>query len=224
VSSNHEKQVDAIQGEIIHVYDGIQEADNHLPTWWLTTLFGAMVFSVGYWFWYEEFKASPGIAGEYFAEKAAEQAKTGADPDDNQLMAQLGTPAVAAGKATFTSNCVACHEAQGQGKIGPNLTDAAWLHGGSPSDIYKTIKNGVAAKGMPAWGPTLGSASVQALTAYVLSIRDTNVPGKAPEGEAYAPGGAAPAAPADKPAELPAGATGAAAPQGEPNTAVTASK
>jgi len=73
---SHEKHIDPIQGEIIHVYDGIQEADNHLPLWWLWTLFGAMAFSVGYWFYYEEFKAGPGLQAAYYAEKAAEQEKT----------------------------------------------------------------------------------------------------------------------------------------------------
>ncbi len=29
------KRTDEIQGEILHVYDDIEEADNNLPTWWL---------------------------------------------------------------------------------------------------------------------------------------------------------------------------------------------
>jgi cytochrome c oxidase cbb3-type subunit 3 len=217
---SNERHVDPIQGEIIHVYDGILEADNHLPVWWLYTLFGAMVFAVGYWFWYEEFKAGPGLQAAYYAEKAAEQERTGTDPDDGQLMAQLGTPAVGLGKAAFTSNCVACHEAQGQGKIGPNLTDNAWIHGGSPQEIYRTIKNGVGAKGMPAWGATLGGSVVQQLTAYVLSIRDTNVAGKAAEGTPYVPGTGA-TAPA---AEQKAAPTADAPVPSEPTAADAASK
>ena len=37
---------------------------------------------------------------------------------------------------------------------------------------------------MPAWGPQLGPERVQAVTAYVLTLRGTNVGGgKAPQGE-----------------------------------------
>ena len=36
---------------------------------------------------------------------------------------------------------------------------------------------------MPAWLNQLGPTRVQAVVAYVLTIRDTNVQGKAPEGE-----------------------------------------
>jgi cytochrome c oxidase cbb3-type subunit III len=178
---------DPIQGEIIHEYDGIEEADNALPRWWLYTLLGAMLFSLGYWFYYEGFKAGPGLAEAYYAERAREAEKTGVDPTDAELMAQLQTGARTAGEQTFRTTCVACHEAKGQGKIGPNLTDKLWLHGGGAVDIFRTIRDGVPAKGMPAWGPSLGRAGVMQVSAYVLSLRDTNVPGKAAEGEPYDP-------------------------------------
>jgi cytochrome c oxidase cbb3-type subunit 3 len=48
---------DPIQGEIVHEYDGIQEADNRLPQWWLMTFYGAVLFSIGYWFYYQEISA-----------------------------------------------------------------------------------------------------------------------------------------------------------------------
>ena len=181
--SKPDRIVDAIQGEIIHEYDGILEADNRLPMWWLWTFYGAIAFAIGYWFWYEEFEAAPGLTQAYFIEREKELEKTGKDPTDTQLMAQLGTPAISEGEKMYAANCVACHEAKGQGKIGPNLTDPMWIHGGTPLDIYKTVRDGVPAKGMPSWGAVLGRASVLQLTGFVLSIRDSNVPGKAPEGQ-----------------------------------------
>lgn len=194
---------DPIQGEIIHEYDGIQEADNQLPRWWLVTLFGAMLFSIGYWFYYEEFKVSPGPVQAYYAEQAERAEKTGVDPTDGELMAAVDGPGLELGKVTFTTTCVACHEANGQGKIGPNLTDSAWLHGGSPVEIFRTIRDGVPAKGMPSWGAGLGRAGVIQAAAFVLSLRNKNLPGKAPEGVVYDPS-AAPAAPGVPPIVQPA--------------------
>lgn len=195
---------DPIQGEIVHEYDGILEADNQLPRWWLGTLFGAMLFSIGYWFYYQEFQVEPGLTQAYYAEQAKLAEQTGVDPTEGELLAAVDGPALALGRQTFESTCVPCHEALGQGKIGPNLTDAAWLHGGGPVDIFKTIRDGVPAKGMPAWGPGLGRAGVTQVTAFVLSLRNKNVAGKAPEGTAYDPT-ATPSALAPA-AALPAGA------------------
>ena len=42
-------------GEILHVYDDIEEADNNLPTWWLLTFYGAVVFGLVYWFYFHEY-------------------------------------------------------------------------------------------------------------------------------------------------------------------------
>lgn len=180
---NKSDKHDPIQGKIIHEYDGIQEADNRLPGWWLLTFYGAIVFATGYWFYYEAFKAGKGPLQAYFAEKAAIMEKTGADPSDAELLALASGPSLELGRQLFVSNCVACHEAKGQGKIGPNLTDGAWLHGSSPLAIFKTVRDGVPAKGMPSWGPTLGRAGVTQVSAFVLTLRGTNVPGKAPEGQ-----------------------------------------
>jgi cytochrome c oxidase cbb3-type subunit 3 len=88
------------------------------------------------------------------------------------------------GKQVFVSTCAACHRADGGGNIGPNLTDEFWIHGDKPQDIWSTVHNGIPAKGMPTWGPQIGEAKVASVVAYVLSIRNTNVPnGKAPQGE-----------------------------------------
>ena len=49
--------------------------------------------------------------------------------------------------------------------------------------MYKTVTDGVPAKGMPAWMNQLGPTRVQAVVAYMMTIRNTNIEGKAPEGE-----------------------------------------
>jgi cytochrome c oxidase cbb3-type subunit 3 len=210
------KKHDPIQGPIVHEYDGIEEADNQLPLWWLWTLYSAIAFAVVYWFTYQGFNVLPNPQQAYFLDQAKKLEKEGGDLSNEQLLAQVGPASVQAGQQVFLANCVACHNSHGQGKIGPNLTDAAWLHGGEPQQIWKTIKEGVPAKGMPPWGPVLGRAGVTQATAFVLSIRDTNVPGKAPEGQ---PVGAETAPQPEVPAP---GTQGAATPEGAPQVKTAA--
>lgn len=213
------KRTDEIQGEILHVYDGIEEADNNLPTWWLLTFYGAIAFGLVYWFYYQVYGVGESQRQKYDAAVAAAEAEKGVVSNESLDALALDADAVSAGGEIFATQCVACHDTKAQGRegLGPNLTDAYWVHGGSPMDIHHTVTNGVAAKGMPPWTPILGEEGVNQVVAYVLTLRDTNVPGKGPEGEIWPPedGGSATADAADaaEPAEPtaeppPDGATG----------------
>ena len=183
-----------------HAFDGdIIEFDNRLPQWWLWTFYLACIFSFFYWIHYHVLKTGPLSRAEFNAEMAvwdAEMAKRVVTDDD--LVAKAKDPTVlAAGKEVFMVNCVACHSAAGGGMLvvegsapvplpGPNLTDKFWIHGGKPSEIYKTITKGVPEKGMVAWETTLGPAKCQAAAIYVMSLRNTNVKGgKEPQGNPY---------------------------------------
>lgn len=182
---------DPTENKVIHEVDGIQEYDNKLPNWWLYTLYGTMLFGAGYWFHYQ----TSGFGDLPRAEYQQEMDKAAANEAARIKAAGVMTPesltalskdkgTVAQGKEVFTSTCVACHRADGGGVVGPNLTDDYWLHGATSDKIWKTISAGVPEKGMPAWGPQLGHERTQAVTAYVISLRGTNVPnGKAPQGE-----------------------------------------
>jgi cytochrome c oxidase cbb3-type subunit 3 len=177
--------------EIIHVYDDIEEANHKLPNWWLYTLFGTVFFSIVYWFQFQVFHFSPSPREVYNDEMAryaaleAEKIKAAGVMTPEALAALANDPAtVAQGKEVWAANCVACHLESGAGSVGPNLTDKYWLHGGAPDKIHKTITEGVPAKGMVPWGPILGPDRVRAVTAYVLTLKNTNVAGgKAPQGE-----------------------------------------
>jgi mono/diheme cytochrome c family protein len=53
---------------------------------------------------------------------------------------------VAKGDALFhgSANCYACHGSKGEGLVGPNLTDAEWIHSkGSYDEIVAQINKGV---------------------------------------------------------------------------------
>jgi cytochrome c oxidase cbb3-type subunit 3 len=89
------------------------------------------------------------------------------------------------GQAVFQVRCAVCHGPQGQGKIGPNLTDNYWLHGdGSSLSILKISRAGVLDKAMPAWEHVIGDLDLQSTAIYIRSLRGTNPPdAKAPQGQ-----------------------------------------
>ncbi len=172
--------------KVVHVYDDIEEEDNHLPNWWLFILFATMVFSFGYWFVFHTTRALPTPPEVYSAEVAALQKKQAlANPvSDEALLALSQDPsAVADGEKVFATTCVACHAQQGQGLVGPNLTDKFWIHGNKPADLLRAVMNGYPEKGMPPWGKALGDEKTRKVIAFVLSIKGKNLPGKAPQGE-----------------------------------------
>lgn len=74
-----------------------------------------------------------------------------------------------AGKKRYASTCAACHSADGSGNpmLGaPDLTDQAWLYGGSFSDIYKSIAEGRHGV-MPAWKNRLDEAQIRMLQTWI---------------------------------------------------------
>jgi len=91
------------------------------------------------------------------------------------------TPAaIAQGDSIFHKDgmCYACHGSNAQGAVGPNLTDAEWLHGdGSYDMIVATVTSGVptdkAKKGIampPKGGSSITDEQVKAVAAYVYSL------------------------------------------------------
>jgi cytochrome c oxidase cbb3-type subunit 3 len=163
-----------------HVYDGIQEYDKRLPNWWLFTLYGAIVFSIGYWslLHHWRIKGDPGDELKKAMEKNTLIAarSSGALNDDQLWQMSRDQSVISAGRAAFETTCASCHLGDLNGKIGPSLRDDIWLHGDKPAEIIATISNGVPAKGMPTWGPVLGKAKITEVAAYILSFRTP--PGK----------------------------------------------
>jgi len=173
-----------------HDYDGIQEYDNQLPKWWIGTFVLTVVFGFGYWLYFHVYSIGPGQVKEMANDLAVitQQSKSGPEviKMDNQAVAVLQKDSAKMGsaKASFAANCAACHGAQGQGIIGPNLTDEYWIHGGSPDKIQATIANGVVEKGMLAWKGIIADEQIDGLVAYILSLQGSNPPNpKEPQGE-----------------------------------------
>ena len=133
-----------------------------------------MVFAVIYWGYFHAygFGVLPVQALEAeMAKNAALAAQKAGEINDESLWKMSTDPvANAAGKVTFEATCVACHKPDLTGLIGPNLVDNQWIHGGKPMDSFKTVNEGVLAKGMPAWGAMLGKQKMSEVVAYIFSF------------------------------------------------------
>ena len=98
----------------------------------------------------------------------------------------IDSESIEKGKSIYTTNCVACHGANGEGLIGPNFCDSNWIHGGEVNDIVRIINVGVPAKGMIPWDKTLTPDQILQVASYILTFEGTNPPNqKAAEGELY---------------------------------------
>lgn len=174
-------------------YDGIQEYDNDLPRWWVWLFYLTGVYAVVYIVAFYGFGVSipplPYVpAGVQVASVASTTQPVGGGEDEaHVLKAKLtDASAIAKGKEVYTARCAPCHGVTGGGVIGPNLTDDAWIHGGSLVQIKTVIENGVTEKGMLAWKSMLSQDDIRALVVYIRSIKGTNpAGGKAAEGTPY---------------------------------------
>ncbi|WP_318343911.1 cbb3-type cytochrome c oxidase N-terminal domain-containing protein [Flagellimonas baculiformis] len=176
-----------------HNYDGIRELDNVLPPWWVYLFYGTIIFSVIYLVRFH-------IIGDYTQKEEFEQEmaeakiaveeykKTAKDLVDASTVEFLSEASdLSAGEKIFTSNCVACHMADGGGGIGPNLTDQYWILGGGIKNVFNTISEGGRdGKGMIAWKQNLKPAEIAQVASYVLTLGGTTPANpKAPEGDIW---------------------------------------
>ncbi len=179
-----------------HNYDGIQELDNNLPPWWKYGFYATIVYACAYLFYFHV-AGGPSSHDEYNKEvedaKAAVavyMAKNAMNVDENSVTLADAT-GVTEGKATYAANCAPCHGANGEGTVGPNLTDDYWIHGGSINEVFKSIKYGWPAKGMKAWQTDLTPVQIKNVASYIKSLLGTNpANAKAPDGVLYQEGGA----------------------------------
>ncbi len=171
--------------------DNIRELDNRLPPWWLYGFYLSIAFAAVYLVRYHVIHTAPLSAEAYELEMTeAEAARTAylesmaANVDEATVVYDPSTARLAQGGALFATHCVSCHAPDGGGGVGPNLTDAYWLHGGTIGDVFKTVKYGVPSKGMKSWQAELSPVDMQNVSTYILSLQGTSpaVP-KPPQGE-----------------------------------------
>jgi len=126
--------------------------------WFLYLFYGCVLFSGLYYPYHLGYGAALAEAGgvgqnlsasggDYLAavrmEEEAHHSRPIAEMNKDELLEFMKAPAsISGGEAVFKANCVACHGDQGQGIVGPNLTDNYWLHGGSPESILASVTHG----------------------------------------------------------------------------------
>ncbi len=84
---------------------------------------------------------------------------------------------IAQGAKLYADNCVVCHGAQGEGRVGARLKDFPSIN---PAAFVKaTVANGVPGSRMPAWsqakGGPLTDAEIEAIAAFVATWTTGNV-------------------------------------------------
>ncbi len=164
-----------------HVWDeNLEELNNPLPRWWLNMFYITLVFGIIYLILYpglgswagvlgwtdtkqyeEEVKAAEAKYGPIFAQYASKDLKTlASDPEAQKI-----------GRRLFLTYCAICHGSDARGAPGfPNLTDDAWLWGGEPENIEKTILDGRQGT-MPPMGAAIGGEEgAEQLAHYVRSL------------------------------------------------------
>lgn len=167
-----------------HVWDeDLTEMNNPMPRWWMWMFVLTVVFSLGYLAFFPGLGSYEGnlkwtSKGEYDAEVAKANAAlaplyaqfTARKPEEVAGDAQ----AMAIGERLFMNNCAQCHGSDARGsKSFPNLTDADWLHGGTPDKIVETIKAGRQGA-MPPMAAAVGSSDdVKNVAHYVLSLSNS---------------------------------------------------
>ena len=178
-----------------HAYDGIEEYDNPLPGWWKWMFVCSIIFSVFYAMYFHMGAPGRSVADQYERALAANTLlqfeEIGELTADEQTISEyMGKESwLKVGQIVFKTHCISRHGRNGEGKVGPNLTDEYYKHLKDLEGIARVIKKGAANNAMPAWENRLNHPNeVVLVSAYVASLRGQNASGgKPPEGSIIPP-------------------------------------
>ncbi|MGE0237242.1 MAG: cytochrome-c oxidase, cbb3-type subunit III [Parvibaculaceae bacterium] len=154
---------DPITGRLTngHVWKGIEELDTPIPRVVLFFLAVTTLFAIGYWIampaWPLGSTYTKGILGvdqRDIVARQVEAARLARGPWMDKIGAAdfatlTADPAIMrhvreTGRTLFADNCAVCHGVNATGGPGfPNLTAKAWLWGGEPETLARTISVGI---------------------------------------------------------------------------------
>lgn len=145
-----------------HSFDGIEEYDNQIPTWWKIAFIICIIVAIAYALIFPSFPYHKGnFAGllnwtskqklekdlnetSISRKQQYEKLKT-LSFDEIRKDANLKEFAIKGASYFFQDNCVPCHGKGGAGQKGgfPVLVDDDWIWGGKIEQIYQTINYGI---------------------------------------------------------------------------------
>lgn len=172
-----------------HDFDGITELNNPAPNWivlvFLVTIGFSLLYAVHYFGYPDNGKDQ---VSEYNTKVATfEKEKKEKQLAANPAAALSRKESLAAGSKLFSEKgCIACHGTKGEGNnIGPNLTDAYWLHGCTTDNVIHVITEGIPEKGMTPYKTMMTQEQIKILTDYILESMVGSNPenAKQPQGE-----------------------------------------
>ena len=121
------------------------------------------------------------LAAQISSDASAQPKEAASDSSTTPASAAPSPTLLARGDTVYhgPGNCYACHGAAATGAVGPNLTDAEWIHSkGTYEEIVAQILKGVtkeeAKSGIPMppkGGSSISDEDVKAVAAYVYSLR-----------------------------------------------------
>ncbi len=79
------------------------------------------------------------------------------------------------GPEIYQELCAQCHGLQGEGGIGPDISDPQYQEANTDQAIFDTINYGHNATAMIAWGEILSSEQIQQLVTFIRQLRRTEV-------------------------------------------------
>lgn len=168
-----------------HVYDGIEERNQPLPRWWLWLFWLTLAFSVIYLVLYPGLGSFDGVL-DWSSTKQWEREVEMMEKRSEPIFAEYAKESVAdlaeypeamaVGGRLFANNCATCHGSDARGARGyPDLTDDAWLYGGSPEAIKTTITQGRQGN-MPSMKAAVGGEEgAREMALYVQSLSKPDI-------------------------------------------------
>lgn len=110
---------------------------------------------------------------------SATSPRKGGNPDAARLTSPVADSpdARAAGRRTYQRLCSRCHGVEGKGDGGgagaggqpADFTDAAWIFGGSPGEIFTVLRDGTSAD-MESYAERISETEMWQLVRYIKSL------------------------------------------------------